>query len=161
MQQYDQLPPHARLWIYGADRPLSTDAADEHLKTELEHFADQWTSHTRALSAFAGIWLNRFIVFGIDEQVAAASGCSIDSQVHFVKALGAKHNIDFFDRMRFYVTPDRLEIVSYSAEEFATAYAQGEIDDTSLVADPLVSNKAAAEHEFIKPLAASWHKRFV
>ena len=160
MLSYDQLPDGARLWIY----PCSTELSD-HQVTEftrqLETFAEQWTSHSRALNAFAGVWSKRFLVFGLNEDSASASGCSIDSQVRFVKQLGEQARLDFFDRMYFFTTEDKENFTGYSALAFANAYQTGEISDRTLVVDPLVTTKAAAAVGFLKELGDSWHKRFV
>ena len=159
MLNYDDLPDGARLWIYPASRELDEREVSE-VTPRLEAFARHWTAHRRDLHAYAGIWAGRFLVLGVDEAAAAASGCSIDASVRFVRAVGDHLGVDFFDRMTFYVR-DGGGVRPYSAEAFAAAYARGELDDQSVVIDPLVATKGAAEAGFEKPLADSWHARFV
>ena len=159
MLSYAQLPDQARLWIYPASRELTErEVAD--LRPSLEAFAKAWTSHRRELLAYADVWERRFLVLGVDEAAAAASGCSIDASVRFVRDLGERLDVDFFDRMLFFVRRgDRLE--PHYRDAFAEAYASGDIDDGTTVIDPLVATKAAAITGFEKRLADSWHARFV
>ena len=47
--------------------------------------------------------MNRFIIFAVDEQTEAVSGCSIDSSVNFVKSIGQRFGIDFFNRLNMLI----------------------------------------------------------
>ena len=158
MLTYDQLPDHARLWIYPANRNLTAEEVNT-LETKLGEFTDQWTSHQQDLDAFGGIWANRFLVIGVDEERAAASGCSIDKSVRTVQQLGESIEVDFFDRNILYVLAGD-QLIEYPVNGFKAAYLKGDISDETTVIDPLVQTKAAAKLGFRKPLASSWHKRF-
>ena len=158
MLTYDQLPDHARLWIYAADRDLTAEEVAT-LERELGEFTASWTSHSRDLDAYGGIWAKRFLVLGVDEGRAAASGCSIDTSVRTVQQLGASIGVDFFERNQlFTLHGDALK--AYPTDAFGAAYLRGEITDETVVLDPLVQTKSAAKSGFRKPLARSWHKRF-
>lgn len=159
MLSFEDLPDTARLWIYPASRALNSRELTE-LEPKLEAFAASWTGHRRDLRAYAGVWSERFLVIGVDETSAAASGCSIDASVRFVRSIGEVLGVDFFDRMTFYVKVESA-IRAYPAGAFAEAYEDGELTDASTVIDPLVTSKAAALAGFEKPLADSWHARFV
>lgn len=159
MLTYEQLPDHARLWIYPASRELST-AEVERLSPKLASFANQWTAHRNELQAYAAIWSNRFLVFGVDEKAAVATGCSIDSSVRFVQQLASELDVDFFDRMLFFVKEGE-SYHAYPREQFEEAFSAGKLTEESIVVDPLVATKAAAKAGFHKRLADSWHARFV
>ncbi len=69
------LPDDARLWIFGASRPLGEQDAAL-LISSTRRFLEEWAAHGRAL-AVAFEWLhNRFLLVAVDEDRAAASGCS-------------------------------------------------------------------------------------
>lgn len=156
---YQQFPDSARVWVYQSDRPFQ-DAAIAGLQKKVQDFAQSWISHDRRLRAFADIWHRRFIILIVDESMAGASGCSIDSSVRFLKALQAEYEVDLFDRMRFsYRSGD--EVVTVSREDFAQKYASGEIDDQTPVFDTLVTSKGDLDRLWEKPLGLSWHKRMV
>lgn len=99
------LSPNSRVWIYTANRALTNDEQVE-IQLELKSFIEEWAAHGNALYGDACIMHNRFLVIAVDESKVPASGCSIDSSTRFVKALGEKFGIDFFDRMQLIVAKD-------------------------------------------------------
>ncbi len=156
---YQQFPDNARLWVYQSDRPIP-EAAVDGIREKVQDFAQGWVSHDRRLRAFGDVWHQRFIVLMVDESMAGASGCSIDTSVRFLKGLQAEHGLDLFDRMRFSYRKDG-EVFTVSREAFAEKYAAGEIDDHTLVFDTLITSKGDLESAWEKPLAKSWHRRMV
>ena len=159
MIAYDLLPGVSRVWIYQSNRPLSDEEVRE-LRPIVQQFVTQWVSHNRQLSAYGDVLHHRFIVLMVDESKAGASGCSIDSSVHFMKQVENRFGIDLFDRMRFsYKSGDQVETVS--STDFGQLFKAGKIDDNTLVFDNLVATKDAYESGWLKPLKDSWHKRFV
>lgn len=156
---FQDLPDNTRVWVYQSDRPFP-EAAIPAVLSDLRNFAQSWVSHDNRLRAFADVWHERFVILMVDEGMAAASGCSIDSSVRFLKSLQAQHDVDLFDRMRFsYREGDA--VVTVPREVFAEKYAAGEINDDTLVFDTLVKNKAELQSAWEKPLGQSWHKRMV
>lgn len=99
---FPELPSGARVWIYCSDRVLEAEESKK-ISNQLAGFIQGWSTHGAAMKASSGILLDRFIVIAADEQHLAASGCSIDSSVRFIKELGSQFNINFFDRLRVYV----------------------------------------------------------
>ncbi len=152
-------PPFTRLWIYQSNQPFEEKDIPE-LKQQLQRFAQEWISHNRQLRAHGDVLHNRFVVLMVDESQAGASGCSIDKSVYFLKNLQAEYGVDLFDRMRFSYL-DGEEVKTVSREEFAILYAEGKINNETLVFDTLVNNKGDFDKAFIKPLKDSWHKRMV
>lgn len=154
-------PDQARIWCYVADRTLDTKQILR-VTDEMDSFVRQWTAHSRALRAYQTILFDRVLVLGVDQSVAGASGCSIDTSVRAVQTLGEGLGVDFFNRMIFltyHSAPASVE--AYAREAFAAAYAAGDIDDTTLVVDPLVETVAQARQSLLKPLGESWHRRMV
>ena len=96
---FDQLPASARIWIYQANRPF-TVAEQENLQPALRRFAQAWTSHGRTLAASAAVLHQQFLVVGLDEAVADASGCSIDASVRFVQSIEEQLGIQLLEKSR-------------------------------------------------------------
>jgi len=159
MDQYDNLSPQSRVWIYQSNRPLSEEETNA-LNIELADFAASWTSHNQQLHSFAKVYHQHFIVLMVDETQAGASGCSIDKSVHFIQRLQQKHNLNLMDRMCFAYRAG-TDIKLASAAEFNALFAAGEINKDSQVFDNLIKTKADLETEWEKKLADSWHMRFV
>ena len=156
---YETLSPSSRVWIYQSSRPFSNMELPE-IQTAIENFAQQWVSHNRALKAFAKVYHQRFIVLMVDESQADATGCSIDSSVHFLQQLGAQLGVDLFDRMTF-AWKDGEEVKVAPKSEFSRLYQEGKLTDETLVFDNLVKDKSGFENEWLKPLGKSWHRRMV
>ena len=95
---FDQLPEEARIWIYPSDRPFRSDEILQ-LEQALSDFLAQWTAHNQSLEAGFVLPHDRFIVIGINQETAHASGCSIDSSVRFIQELEEKFEIVLLDKM--------------------------------------------------------------
>src|SRR3954468_18254474 len=88
---------HSRVWVYQADRKLTTDEVAQ-IQQHLNNFTTGWTAHNNQLKAKAEIRYNRFLILIVDETQAGASGCSIDKSVHFMQQIEQKFGINLFDR---------------------------------------------------------------
>ena len=98
----ENLKPSSRIWIYQADRFLTEEEVQQ-VETAGNIFLDNWTAHGSALEARIEVKHGCFILLAVDEQVANATGCSIDKSVHFITDLGSKLKVDFFNRMNLVV----------------------------------------------------------
>ena len=154
------MSPATRVWIYQANEPFKeSDRAT--IDTQLKEFAKEWVSHSQQLSSSAELLHNRFVVLMVDESLAGASGCSIDSSVAFIKQLGAEYNRDMLDRMRFSFINKAGEVETVGKDDFSDLYAKGDINDQTIVFDPLVKTVEELQTSFQKKLTDSWHSRFV
>ncbi|MBM3918195.1 MAG: hypothetical protein FJ344_01645 [Sphingomonadales bacterium] len=91
-----QWPDRCRIWIYVSNRPFETHEQIE-LAERLSEFAANWSAHKLRLTAYSMVFMNQVIVLGVDEQVQAISGCSIDASVHFVKDFEFKWGVVLLD----------------------------------------------------------------
>ena len=98
LTEFKNLPDDSRIWIYQADRKLS-DEEVALITQETEEFLTKWTAHGAELEAGVELKYNRFIIIGLNQANASASGCSIDASVHFIQSLEEKFNVDFLDKM--------------------------------------------------------------
>lgn len=146
-----------RIWIYQADRILSQEESTQ-ISAELVAFADQWKVHGKPLSASAELRDNLFVILKVDEDIAAASGCSVDSSVRFLKGLEERYAVQLFDRMQFaYRSAKGIGVVNRSG--FEKLLAAGEIDDNTLVFDNTITYDHQLESAWAVPFKDSWHKR--
>ncbi|MFN2261427.1 MAG: ABC transporter ATPase, partial [Psychroflexus sp.] len=95
---FNDLPDDARVWIYQANRGFNEEEIVE-FSQRITAFLQEWTVHGKMLKAGFEIKYNRFIVLGLDESQANASGCSIDASVHFIQQLEKEYNVDLLDKM--------------------------------------------------------------
>lgn len=148
-----------RVWIYQSDRQLTASEAGQ-IGELLAKFVNSWSAHGSALVAFGEVYAQRFIILGVDELRAGASGCSIDKSTHFVESLELSFGIGLFDRMTF-AWLDADGIQTASAHVFTEKYRAGTLTPETVVFDNLVPTLGELRNGWQKPLAESWHKRFV
>ena len=155
---FNELPPHARLWIYQADRPL-TEQEQAEIKPLLQRFAEEWSSHGTGLQASAELLHSQFLVLANNETAAAASGCSIDKSVAFVRELEQHLQVTFFDRTRLaFLKAGAVELVPM--QELKSKVSAGEIDENTLYFDTLVNNYGELQEAWPKPAGNSWLSRY-
>lgn len=155
---FDQMPSHARLWIYQASRPFTKDEQEE-IKPLLQRFATEWSSHGKGLQASAELLYDRFLVLANNESETAASGCSIDSSVSFVREMEQRYQVSFFDRTQLaFLKDEQVQLVSMG--ELKEKVAAGDIRKDSLYFDTLVNNYQELSSAWPKPAANSWLARY-
>src|SRR6476620_291385 len=93
----DIFSPSSRVWIYQSSRQFTLSEALE-IEALLSKFSSEWRSHGAEVDAYANLFFGQFLVLMADETRAGVSGCSTDSSVRFVKELGEKFGVDFFNR---------------------------------------------------------------
>jgi hypothetical protein len=158
MMDLISFPSTSRVWIYGGDRILP-DEIIPFINQEITDFTKKWTSHGILLKTTGGLMHNSMLILIADESKKDTSGCSIDSSVQFIRELGNKYGIDFFNRLVFhYLKNDQPYTIR--ASELAGAIESGEITDSTLFFDNLVDTKKKFQEEWIKPLRDSWHQKF-
>src|SRR5438874_7690519 len=97
-----------RIWIYNASRKIEALERPA-IELRLKDFIERWAAHNKKLNARYDIRYNRFILLSVDEEQAAASGCSIDESVHFLKELEKDFSLPLFDRLSMlYLKEDKV-----------------------------------------------------
>lgn len=152
-----KMPADARVWVYQADRPFSP-AEQEELSLFFQQFTAQWTAHNKQLSASMDLLYDRFVVVMVDESRNEVSGCGIDKSVHFLKTIEADFNVSFFNRLLVaYKKGDEVKAVKSS--EIPGLIAAAELNEDSLVFNPMVQTRAEFDSNWLIPLKKSWLAR--
>ena len=99
---FPELPDSSRIWLHLANRKLAA-SEEQFLKEQLTVFLDSWSAHGKRLQCNATLLFSQYLIFSVDENIESASGCSIDSSVHFAKRMGSELGIDFFTRLEVLV----------------------------------------------------------
>lgn len=157
--EFEKLPESSRVWIYQASRSFSETELIE-LRSELDSFLQEWTAHGQDLNAGYEIPYNRFIVIALDQSIAGATGCSIDSSVRFIQSLEAKYNIDLLDKMN--VSYKQGEFVAYKTLiDFRKMAKNKSVSKNTIVFNNLVINKGEYLNNWEVPASESWHASFM
>jgi hypothetical protein len=110
---FPELPDSSRIWLHLANRKLVA-SEEQFLKEQLTVFLDSWSAHGKRLQCNATLLFSQYLIFSVDENIESASGCSIDSSVHFAKRMGSELGIDFFTRLEVLVIEaNETRLLSY------------------------------------------------
>lgn len=156
---FDDLPPHARVWVYQADEPFGKEGEDEVNKT-LYNFCDQWAVHGQPMRTSFTVAHNRFIILAVDERYYGASGCSIDSSVHALKALETRLNNSLFNRTKvaFFLNG---QVKLFAPSELKEAFLHGTLTAESLTFNNLVANKGEWSTNWLTEAKNTWLVRYL
>jgi hypothetical protein len=155
---FDELPGDARLWIFPASRPL-TDGERARVLGEADAFIDQWTAHGVPLNAARDVRHDQFILVGVDERAAGASGCSVDALVRRMSQLQTALGVELTNNAPvLYRLGDRIERVP--REQFARLAANGDVNLDTVVFDNTVTSVGQVRAGRWELRAAdAWHAR--
>ncbi|MFQ5679242.1 MAG: hypothetical protein ACE5HP_07255 [Gemmatimonadota bacterium] len=157
----EALPEDARVWIFGADRPVEEAAADR-LRSLMIPFLSEWTAHDRELRAACELHEDRFLVVAVDERPARASGCSIDALVHHVRSIETELGIGLLDGTPVWYRSPEGRIETTSRDGFRKLAEQGAVDARTPVFDLAASRLGDLRAEgFERPARQSWHARLL
>lgn len=155
---FDQLPDSARLWVFAAARPLTADEQQQ-LLAAVDDFLDQWNAHRVPLDCARDLRDAQFLLVGVDEEAAGVSGCSIDSLVRTMKALGQHLDVELLDHASVFYR-DAQAVRRVSRDEFAGAAARGEVTPETTVFDNTVGTAGALRKgRWEAPASTTWHGR--
>ena len=155
---FDQLPSEARVWIYQASRPLTESELISTLPA-LAQFAEEWTSHGRSLLASAEFLHQQFLVVGLDEGVAGASGCSIDASVRFVAQLEQHLNVQLLEKSRLaFLQAGAVQTIKHT--ELKSAVAAGTVGPDTFYFDNTVATKGELDTRWPRPAGETWLTRY-
>ena len=156
---FNTLPEESRVWIYQANRSFSETELEE-IQSKLDTFIENWTAHGSDLKSGYTIKYKRFIVLALDQNLNAATGCSIDASVHFIQQLERDYNVDLMDKMD--VSYKQGEYVAYKTlTDFRKMAKDKAVSKNTIVFNNLVNNIAEFNENWEVPASESWHSRFI
>jgi len=155
---FDSLPPESRIWIYQSNRKFS-DAEFAAIETDLKAFIESWAAHGTSLEASYLLKYNRFIILSVNQEIQAATGCSIDASVQFIQELEKKYEVDLLDKMN--VTYRLGEHIAHKPLiEFKKMAKEKAVSEKTIVFNNLVNTIEEWNDNWEVPAAESWHSRF-
>lgn len=155
---FDQLPPNARLWIFAADRPLSSAERPTFL-ADIDRFLDHWAAHKVPLPAARELRYDRFLLIGVDESSTGASGCSVDALVRAMKTFEEVYGLELVNHAPvLYREGDDIRRVP--REEFRELARSGRLTPDTVVFDNTLTSVGALQQGRWETRAAdAWHGR--
>ena len=155
---FESLPEDSRIWIYQSSRKFSDDEITE-IEKDLVEFITNWSAHGASLEASCQIKYNRFIIIAVNQEVQAATGCSIDSSVVFIQNLEQKYEVDLLDKMN--VAFKQGEFITYKTLlDFKKLAKDKSVSENTIVFNNLVNTIEEFNECWEIPASESWHNRF-
>lgn len=155
---FESLPEESRIWIYQSNRKFS-DAEMTEIEEALQDFLKDWAAHGTNLESSYLLKYNRFIVLAVNQEIQAATGCSIDSSVEFIQSLEKKYEVDLLDKMN--VTFKLGEHVAHKPLlDFKKMVKDKAVTENTIVFNNLVNNIQEFNESWEVHAADSWHSRF-
>lgn len=146
-----------RIWIFGSPEAFN-ERQKNFIEEKLEIFTKDWNAHGNALTAQFALLENRFIKVSVNEALAQASGCSIDSLTHLIQNLEKELGLTLLDRMTvFYKSNDEIQSQNLLAFK---QQIRSEPNTNMWVYDLGVATEEAFQSRFCLPLSDSWAAPF-
>ena len=156
---FDQISPAARIWVYQADRALTTQQID-YAREFLTPYCGQWKAHGADLRSSFDIRFNHFIIIAADEDYNSTSGCSIDDSVRAIKQLETHMNVNFFNRNLIALKKDGV-VQLIDRAQLKEKYINGMWNEATPTFNNLVDTKSKLDDEWIVDAGKTWLKRFI
>lgn len=149
------LSDSSRVWVYQAESDFSENEIAL-IKQACEHFIPAWKAHGTDLQAAYRILFDRFICLFVDESGQNATGCSIDSSVHFIQQLEKKLNKGLMQRTRVIYLDENSRMKEVEMNEM-----EGVISSNTLVFNNLVTTLGDMKSNWLVPAKDSWQGRML
>ena len=126
-----------KVWAYTISKALTESETDQLIQSG-KKFVSGWTAHEHQLSASFSVFNKRIILIQVDENVAEASGCSIDKLMHFVKDMEKQFQCELLNRL---LIPYKKAV---TIEVIHSAKIKALLDSKDMDEDTLVYNTAVS-----------------
>jgi hypothetical protein len=147
-----------RVWVFIISEKLSSEKLVA-IEDAGASFVRSWTAHDKCLSARFEIFRERVIIVSVNEEVASASGCSIDKLTRFVKELEKVHGIELMNRMLVaYKKDDAVEVVPVS--EISELLHNNSIGPNTIVYNTAIANQTELR-QWEQALETTWLKKYL
>jgi hypothetical protein len=147
-----------RAWSYVISKELNEEQLSE-LQNAGNAFVKGWTAHEQQLSGSFEIFKKRIIVIRVNEDIHAASGCSIDKLTRFIKQLESEFNIELMNRLLVaYRENDHVNVIHSSRikEQLQT----GTLNENSIIYNTALANQDELA-KWEQPLKNTWLNKYL
>jgi len=156
---FDVLEDSARVWIYQSERKF-TETEKNTISQTLSSFTQQWAAHGNPLKNSFTILYDQFIVLAADENFNEASGCSIDSSVHVMKAMDEQYSLGLFDRTQVAFLKNSV-VMTMKLSELPVGLTENTWQQETLTFNNLITTKGELGTRWIVPAGETWLKRYL
>lgn len=152
---FADLPDDARCWVFVAEAPLD-EVDTPRLLSAVDGFLLTWQAHGAPLSCGREFRDEHFLVIGVDERAADASGCSIDGLFRILQGMEDGIGTSMFTGGRVHFRGAEGMVFGCSRAEFEALAAEGEVTGETPVFDTTITTVGAYRTGFERPARQSW-----
>ena len=98
---------------------------------------------------------NHFLIIGVDENMAIASGCSLDKVFHVVRACGQKINTDFLNRLHIAAMIQNV-ITLHSIKQILDIAENRKNNEPLMIFSNIIETKSEMKNNWLIPIEKSW-----
>ena len=151
--EFENISDDSRIWIYASTIYLDNEK-QAYISKLLSNHIDDWQAHQVSLTAAHTILENHFIVIALDENIASASGCSIDTLQHKIQEIENYLAVSLTNRLNvFCIVDDKIECIpSSELSKFA--------NKETLFYDLTIQKKSDLSF-YLKPIKEGWCSRLI
>ncbi len=149
------LSDSSRVWVYQAESNLSENEVAL-IKQACEQFIPAWKAHGTNLQADYRILFDRFVCLFVDESGQDATGCSIDSSVHFMQQLEKALGKSLMQRTQVIYFNEDSEL-----QELEMNQMSGTVKADTLVFNNLINSLGDMKKGWLVAAKDSWHARML
>lgn len=148
------------VWIYQASRRLN-EAEQSELRSSGREFCASWATHGKPLDAAVFVIEGLFVIVKVNSALMAASGCSIDKSLQWVRNMEQQFGITLLDRMQVAWVDEAGNIERASLNDAKAKFAGGTLTAGCKVFNHSLSNGADLKTKWLELLPESWLMRFL
>jgi len=148
---YSKISNKSKVWIYQSNKKINHL---NELNQKLMTFCNNWETHGQPVTSSFKLY-DWFICLFADETRASVSGCSIDTSVSFIKSIGKKYVIDFFNHKNI-IFLDKEVATILPLSQFKSI-----IKDDIIIYNNTVKTKEEFETKWKLAVKDSWLNRFL
>ena len=153
LADFNTLPVSSRIWLYAAEKALTTEQ-QKHILTYIAEHLKGWNAHKAPLTAGVTILENHFIVVALDEGKNGASGCSIDALQKIIQELEKDLSIALMNRLNvFCKIGEGIKVIP--------SFKLGDIANKDTLFYDLTIQRKEELSNYLKPIKEGWTKSYL
>lgn len=157
---FESLPDHARVWVFGLSAPLAADGAAELLR-HVDDYLAGWSAHGEPLTCARDWRDGRFLVIGVDQSQAGASGCSIDALFRILQRVERSLGATLLSGGRVFYRDAVGAVQCVDRATYAARAREGLVGADTPVFDTTLTSAGDYRARFERAASASWHAQLV
>lgn len=152
---FENLPDSSRVWVFGSERALTAEGEKALLKGVDEHLV-HWKAHGAPLTVSREWRDGRFLVVGVDQSAAGATGCSIDGLFRVLQQLEGEVGASMVTGGRVFYRDSRGAVQATSRGEVTALARDGVISNDTVIFDTSLTDLGTWRASFERPAKDSW-----